>query len=148
MSTDPFPRTPYDQLHGLVYLPRLLDKIRLYAAQRLPEDYISNLGHPEKMDGFCLRFLGIEYQQLVAYVTSGATDEEIWAWTLKEGQSHSKEEILLWNEYMRKYGWRDQASRTLRRRLQEGGYGDRSDIQTFFDFLDLDEGREVLRSEE
>jgi hypothetical protein len=43
---------------------------------------------------------------------------------------------------MRKYGWRDQASETLRRRLQQGGYGDRSDIQTFFDFLDLDEGRD------
>jgi hypothetical protein len=45
------PRSPYDQLHGFVYVPRMLDKIRLHAAGKLSEDYIPNLGHPKKMDG-------------------------------------------------------------------------------------------------
>ncbi|MFZ4115832.1 MAG: DUF5069 domain-containing protein [Chthoniobacterales bacterium] len=136
------PRSPYDQLHGIVYIPRMLDKIRLHAARKLSEDYLPNLGNPEKMDGASLRFLGVDYEPLVALVASGATDEEVWEWSLQYGKKHSEEEILIWNAYMMKYGWRDGASEILQRRLQEGGYADSTDIQTIFDFLDLDEGRE------
>jgi gluconokinase len=94
------------------------------------------------MDGTCLRFLGVNYEDLVAKIKEGATDEEIWECSLQHGEKHSDEEILIWNAYMMKYGWRDNASEILQRRLKEGGYEDRPDIQTIFDFLDLDEGRE------
>ena len=136
------PRSPYDQIHGLVYFPRMLDKIRLHAAGKLSEDYIANLGHDEKFDGACLRFLGVAYAPLVALVISGASDEEAWQWSLKNGKTHTAEEIMIWNRYMTKCGWRDSASEILQRRLKEGSYEDRTDIQTLFDFLDLDEGRD------
>ena len=32
-----FPRSPYDAVKGLAYFPRMLDKIRINAAGRLPE---------------------------------------------------------------------------------------------------------------
>lgn len=140
MSTPIFPCSPYETLHGLFYFPRMLDKIRLHAAGELPDDYIANLG--QKFDGNCLRFLGVEYAPLVALVTSGATDEEAWEWCVKNGKTHTEEEILIWNRYMQKCGWRDEATSMLQQRLKEGGYENRTDIQTFFDFLDLDEGRE------
>ncbi len=136
------PCSPFDQLHGVIYLPRLLDKIRLNLTGELPEDYLANLGHPEKMDGLCLRFLGISYESLCLKIREGASNEEIWEWILHHGKKHTEEEIHLWNTYMRKYGWNDRASEILKRRLREGGYEDRSDIQTIFDYIDLDERRE------
>lgn len=146
MSSFSFPRTPYDQIHGVVYFARMLDKIRLHAAGKLPRDYIPNLGHPEKFDGICLRFLGVEYEPIVNLVTSGASDEEAWEWCVKNGKAHSQEEITIWNSFMKKYGWRDDASSILKRRLQEGGYESRTDIETIFDYIDLDEGREGVPS--
>jgi hypothetical protein len=44
---------------------------------------------------------------------------------------------------MRKLGWNDEVTETLKRRKKEGDLEDRSDIQTMFQFIDADEGREV-----
>lgn len=140
MTALSLPRSPYDTIHGLVYFGRMLDKIRLHAVGKLPADYIPNLG--KKFDGVCLRFLGVEYAPLALLVTSGATDEEAWAWCLKNGKTHTEEEILIWNRYMQTFGWRDEGTPMLEQRLKEAGYEKRTDIQTFFDFLDLDEGRQ------
>ena len=37
-------RSPYDKVGRLGYFGRMLDKIRLHAAGRLPPDYVANLG--------------------------------------------------------------------------------------------------------
>lgn len=137
------PRSPYDEIHGLVYFGRMLDKIRLYAAGELPHDYIPNLGNDQKFDGSCLRFLGISYQDLRKIILAGATDEEAWEWYLKNGKPRTEEEMMIWNRYMTKCGWRDSMTEILQRRLKEGGWEDRTDIQTLFDYIDLDEGRKV-----
>jgi hypothetical protein len=42
---------------------------------------------------------------------------------------------------MRKCGWNDALTKRLNERLLEGGFGGRTDIQTLFDYIDLDEGR-------
>jgi hypothetical protein len=47
---------------------------------------------------------------------------------------------------MRKLGWNDEVSETLKRRKREGGLEDRADIQTMFQFIDADEGRVVETS--
>jgi len=133
------PRSPYDQVHGLVYFGRMIDKIRLHAAGKLPEAYVANLG--EKLDGVCVRFLGVDYSTLKSIVVAGASDEEAWEWCVKNGKSHTEEEIMIWNTFMTKYGWRDDASEIVKRRLKECGHEDRTDIETIFDYIDLDEGR-------
>src|SRR5687767_1018402 len=51
-------RSPYVQLGGLHYIPRLLDKIRLHAAGQLPAEYQANLGGG--FDGRAVSFLWIE----------------------------------------------------------------------------------------
>lgn len=133
--------SPYDQIHGLVYFGRMLDKIRLHAAGKLPEAYIANLGHDQKFDGTCLRFLGVSYKDLERVIVSGASDEEAWEWCLQNGKLHTEEEIMIWNRYMTKCGWHDPMTATLQSRLKEIGKEHRTDIQTLFDYIDLDEGR-------
>jgi gluconokinase len=49
----------------------------------------------------------------------------------------------MWNEFMRKFGWRDQAAEILERRKREAGMTDRAEIETMFQFIDADEGRPV-----
>lgn len=133
-------RSPYAQTGGIHYFARMLDKIRLHAAGQLPADYQPNLGGG--FDGRCVSFLKVEYPALVERVKQGGTDEEILEWAFSQGRRPSAEEIEVWNEFMRKRGWNDEATPTLQRRLREGNFEDRTDIQTFFDYIDLDEGRD------
>ena len=72
------PRSPYDLVGGVIYFPRMLDKIRLDARGALPEGYHNNLG--SGLDGHCLTFLRIEYRELRERAFAGGTDEEILEW--------------------------------------------------------------------
>ncbi len=135
----PFPISPYETFHGLVYFLRMIDKIRLHASGKLGEDYIPNLG--KAFDLRCCLLLEVNYDELTTVVRSGVSDEEIWNWVLRHGKAPSEEQIEIWNGFMIKRGWRDEASSTLSRRLKEGGFEKRTDIQTMFDYIDLDEGR-------
>jgi len=118
----------------------MLDKIRLHAAGHLPAEYQENLG--SGFDEMCCKFLWIDYPALAKRASSSATDEEILGWAMQEGRRPDEQEIKVWNGFMTKRGWRDEASERLVTRKREGGWTDREDIQTFFDFLDLDEGRD------
>jgi gluconokinase len=117
----------------------MLDKIRLHSEGRLGPDYIPNLG--EGFDLRCTLFLQVPYAEITDRVQKGGSDEEILAWCVARGQQPSEEQISVWNEYMRKRGWNDSGSERLKQRLTEGGFAHRTDVQTFFDYIDLDEGR-------
>ena len=47
----------------------------------------------------------------------------------------------VWNGFMRKRGWKDEASQRLGERKAESGFQDRPEIETFFQYIDADEGR-------
>lgn len=117
----------------------MLDKIRLHSEGKLPEDYIPNLGGG--FDERAINFLRVNYEAVITQTKLGGSDEEVLAWCFQNGHQPSTEEIEIWNEFMRKRGWNDTGSERLKLRKDEGGFGDRDDIQTFFDFIDLDEGR-------
>jgi hypothetical protein len=133
-------RSCYEKLGGIYYLGRMFDKIRLHAAGRLPEDYHANLG--KGFDARALTFLDMDYASLVERVKAGGTDSEILEWSFQRGRHPSDPEIEIWNEFMRKRGWKDDGTETLRRRLAEIHCEDRTDIMTSFDFIELDEGRD------
>ena len=133
-------RSPYEKVGGIYYFGRMLDKIRLHAAGSLPADYQPNLGGG--FDQRCTAFLNVAYADLVERVKQGGSDEEILEWCFLRGRKPGAEEIEIWNEFMRKRGWNDEATPILQRRLREGGFEQRSDIQTMFDYIDLDEGRD------
>ncbi len=133
-------RSPSAKTAGLVYFARMLDKIRSQAKGALPSEYHANLGGG--FDERCVHFLGIDYSALVNRVNEGGSDEEILEWAFAAGRRPSEEEVEIWNEFMRKRGWNDEATARLQSRLSESGFQDRTDIQTFFDYIDLDEGRD------
>ncbi len=134
-------RSPFERVGGLVFFGRALDKIRLEAAGQLPPGY--NLGdrEPTWFDGRLVRFLRISYPDLRAQVLTGASDEQVLTWCFAQGRRPSDEEILIWNTFMQKRGWKDEASAGLQRYKEAAGLGARADLETIFAFLDADEGR-------
>lgn len=137
-------RSPYAKVGRLVYFGRLLDKIRLHAAGRLPADYTANLGdeaQPNVFDARCCRFLGVRYADLRERTLAGGTDEEILAWAEARGRAHTDEECEIWNFFMAKRGWRDAGSALVQQRIQQFGLTGKP-AQTMFDVLDYDEGRD------
>ena len=135
-----FPRSPYDALRGLVYFPRMLDKIRLHAAGRLPEVYQKHLG--DGFDGRCLRLLGVPYEEVRRLVLAGEPDEAVFDWCMANGRLLTEEEIETWSGFMLKRGWRDEASERVVVRIKESHLEGRDrEIATMFDYIDIDEGR-------
>ena len=132
-------RSPRVEVGGLVYFGRMVDKLRLEQAGRLPEDYRANLG--EGFDKACCDFLGVSYPKLRTRVREGGTDEEILDWCGKAGRARDPEEKRIWGTYLAKRGWRDEMSDRLIFRKKEAGWEKRDEIQTFFDYIDADEGR-------
>ena len=132
-------RSCYDKVGGIVHFGRMLDKIRLHAQGKLPAEYHENLGIG--FDGRCVNFLHVKYPELVERVRQGGNDGEILQWCFERGRKPSDEEVEIWNGFMMKRGWNDTVSKRLAERKKETGFENRADIQTFFDFIDADEGR-------
>ena len=134
-------RSPHEKLGGIVHFGRMLDKIRLHSQGKLPEPYHGNLG--TGFDGRCCSFLGVKYEDVMTRVKLGGEDLDVLEWCFSNGRKPSTDEIEIWNAYLRKRGWRDDASQRLAERKKEYGITHRDDIQTFFDLLDADEGNPV-----
>jgi hypothetical protein len=140
------PITDYKKTEGLIYFARMLDKIRLHAAGNLPPDYFVGVEDPTFFDSRCTRFLGVDYDELAKRTLEGGSDEEILEWCFAKGRRPSDEEIAIWNAFLAKRGWRDEASDDLMEAKKRVGLGDRDDIQTWIDLHDAEEGRTPAQS--
>jgi gluconokinase len=133
------PITAFAKLGGLYFLPRTLQKIRLHARGELHPDHHEFLG--KGFDGRLCHFLGVGYDALKTRVLAGGTDDEIWAWIQQHGRALTDVDLLIWNGFAAKRGWRDDATATLERQKAESGLAHRADLLTFFDYYEVDEGR-------
>ena len=133
------PVSPYEKIEGIVYIRRMLDKARLFERGELREDLHANLGIA--MDAWACEFLGVNYADLAARVKQGADDAAVLNWCFSHGRKPGAQEVKVWNAYMIKYGWCDEASERLTSRKEASGLADRDDIFTMFDYIDADEGR-------
>jgi hypothetical protein len=133
------PRSPRDEIDGLVYFPRLCDKVRLHAAGTLAPDYHDNLG--SGMDLWTCQFLGVDYAALAAEIRAGKSDAEALAWARENGSVRTAPELAWWTAYMKTRGFRDDLAVRLAQRKAESGLQDRDDILCFMDYIDADEGR-------
>jgi gluconokinase len=141
-TQDSVPRSAHDRTGGIVYFARMLHKIRLHGACTLRADYHANLG--SGFDGRCCRFLGIQYAALRDRVLEGGTDDEVLAWCFVHGIRPNDEQVLVWNKFMLKRGWRDEdddSTQELERYKASSGLAHRTDLVTFFDYYEVDEGR-------
>ncbi len=149
-ESDPMPavpglRSPYDKVGRLVHFGRMLDKIRLHAAGRLPPEYQANYGDSQTtvFDTRCCRFLGVSHAELERRTLEGGSDEEILAWAEARGGRRSDDDCAMFNVFLMKRGWRDGPGPAERLRLRIAESGLQSEgIQTFFDYIDFDEGRD------
>ena len=138
-------RSPYAKIGRIVYFGRMLDKIRLHAAGKLPAaDYAANLGRG--FDERCCNFLRIAYNDLKTRTLAGDLDDAgLLRWAEQRGSPRSDEECEIWNGFMMKRGWRDSTKELLARRIKESSL-ESSPIMTMFDYIDFDEGRDPTRT--
>jgi len=133
------PISPFLQVGGLYFLPRSLDKIRKHARGALHPEHHEFIG--KGFDGRLCHFLGIEYEKLKARTLAGGTDEEIFAWCQQHGRKISDPDRLIWNGFAAKRGWRDDGTAGLEKNKADSGLAHRTDLLTYFDYYEVDEGR-------
>jgi Domain of unknown function (DUF5069) len=136
-------RSAYVEVGGIVYFGRMLDKIRLKARGELPSDYNVGTQAWYDFDSRCTRFLRVKYTALKRRTLQGDSDLQVLRWCFQQGRKPSKEEIEIWNTFMKKRGWKDSSSEGLEADKRASGLAKRSDIVTWFDLFDADEGRQT-----
>jgi Domain of unknown function (DUF5069) len=139
MST--YPKSPKEKAGGMSYFPRMLDKIRLHAKGELGEEYHANMGIRRSADGMCLNFLRVKYDELRERVLQGGSDEEILEWCYEKGRRLNEGDLMVWNEFMTKFGWNDFRTPVLNEMKQKLGIAERDDIKTIGDVIDFEEKR-------
>lgn len=137
----PMIRSPHDKVGGILHFGRMIDKIRANAANPLGEDYEPFMG--KGFDGRVCHFLKISYHDLRDHVlrNAGTTAEEVLEWAYSHGRRPDDEEVFVFNEFVRKYGWNDEASERLVFRKETSGLSSRNDLVTMFLYIDADEER-------
>ena len=134
-----YPRSPKEQVGGIVYFGRMVDKIRLMAAGELHPDLHANLG--QGFDERVTTFLAVDYSDVKNRALEGGSDDEVLEWCFQKGKRPTEEQIEIWNSFMFKRGWGDELGERLASRKKESGFENRHDIQTMFHYIDADEGR-------
>lgn len=133
------PVSAFLKLGGLYFLPRTLDKIRRHARGDLHAEYHEYLG--KGFDGRLCHFLGLDYAALTARTLADGTDEEILAWIQENGRKLTEVDVMIWNGFAAKRGWRDDATPGLEKNKADSGLAHRTDLVTYFDYYEVDEGR-------
>lgn len=136
-------RSPRDTVGGIAVFGRILDKIRLNAREgSLPPGYhLGFMPGSRSFDDRVCRLLNVDFDALSARTLEGGTDEEILEWCFQTGRKPDAEQVELFNGFMAKRGWRDAATPGLIIQRAEAGLGHREDLVTFFDMMDVEEGR-------
>ena len=133
------PISAFEKVGGLYYFARMLDKVRKHARGELHEEHHEYLG--KGFDGRICHFLGIRYEALKDRVLAGGSDEEILAWAQQNGRKIGDVDVMIWNGFAAKRGWRDDATPGLEKNKADSGLAHRTDLLTFFDYYEVDEGR-------
>lgn len=130
-----FPRSPKQEMAGLVHLPRMIDKGRAYKENKLA-DYI----FPCPLDKIILNFLRVD-AEVFANMTRDKKNDEINHWAKEQTKSKSQTDLDFINKQIleRKPDSEDRLEyfNDLRNKIDPS----RSDVDTWVDLIDLEEGR-------
>jgi hypothetical protein len=132
-----FPRSPKEQLEGYAHVARIIDKARAHNAGTLGE-YIYNC----PMDQSWFQLTGISSEAFAEAVRT-RDDRQMAAWIRTQAKPHPPQEINAWNQQLLARTPSSPESRqrflaTLKKLAPE-----RTDITTWPDLIDLEEGRPV-----
>jgi len=130
------------KLAGYVHLARMIDKCRAVLAGREGE-YI----YPCPMDERLLEFSRITSDQFTAAVKVNTTDEGVLAWFAKKATAHQPDELEEWNQQLLARGPSSPESAVKFKKYLDAIDPSRTDITTWSDLQDLEEGRIVPKRE-
>src|SRR5438270_11237033 len=87
MPNVPGLRSCYDKVGRLIYFGRMLDKIRLHAAGKLPAEYHDYLGERDRptLDGRCCCSLGVSHSVITSHLLARETHESVSNWARTHG---------------------------------------------------------------
>jgi len=78
------PKSPKEMTKGMMYFPRMLDKIRLHARGELSADYHPNLGATKAADGACCNFLRVNTSIFGSACCKAEPTRRFWSGASKE----------------------------------------------------------------
>ena len=131
-----FPRSPYEKVDDYMMLGRTIDKAHA-TLQGLLGEYMYDCPLDKRLFGF----LGISAHQLLELVENSENDEDV-ADSLKTIQvERNTEEIKQFNDQILESGPNDDESQVYFERLRQKHAPDRSDISSWFDIIEAEEGR-------
>ncbi len=130
------PRSPRVRLGGYVILPRILDKCRAELAGKNGEFH-----YDCPLDQRFFNFTGIDAGALKAEVAKGLGDGALLTWIVANATNKPAEhEIAQWSAYRETAVPSDNETREyFSEQVAGAGGGEREDIATWFDYLDLDD---------
>jgi len=88
-----------------------------------------------------LQFFACPYRDLRERVLQGGTDDEILEWCFEKGRRLNAGDIVVWNGFASKLGWRDFMTPRFHELKKAQGVTDREDIACVPDLMDFEEGR-------
>lgn len=135
--TKQFPRSPQEKLGGYAHLARMIDKARAKGAGTLGE-YI----YPCPLDQALLEFLGVDADAFLKTATE-QDDPGMIEWLQHNAKIHTPEQIDAWNKVFLTRTPQNEESRKRFLKTRERVAPNRTDITSWIDLLDLEEGREV-----
>lgn len=133
--TQEFPRSPREKIADLAHLPRMIDKARA-ARQNTLGEYI----YPCPMDEIMLEFLGVDadtFQEKACH----DTEEALSAWIASQCQNRSLGDKDAVNNKILKSQPDNPEKRETFEEIRKGLDPSRTDITTWVDLIDLEEGR-------
>jgi len=127
-------------------LPRMIDKIRLHAAGKLPPDYVANLLKPGlTADGRFLSFTELDAETLRETVLASKTEEEVLTWVEVHAKPHTEAEKHRWVEEIEAYRPNPESAKRRRETYKEIAAKIDPALLNLFDLIDMDEGRIPVR---
>ena len=144
--TPPFPRSPREMLGGYVFLPRLIEKVRLHAEGKLPVEYVGNLLKPGlTLDGRLLTFTGLAAEEVRRAILASTTDEAVLAWVKRHAVPHTEDEKKRWIAEIDAYRPNAESAQRRREAYKEVAAVVDPGTLNVFDLIDMDEGRIPLK---
>jgi hypothetical protein len=137
-----FPRSMRVKMAGYVHLARMIDKCRAVLAGTEGE-YI----YPCPMDDRLIEFAGITADQFTAAVKANPSDDLVEKWFTQMAKSHTPTELVAWNQMMLSRGPSTLKKQEYFNTLRDAVDPSRTDVTSWADLQDLEEGRTVPRRE-
>jgi hypothetical protein len=126
-----------DPVFGLMHLPRFLAKIRRYIDGTLPASYQGNF--TRGFDGLLCLHLGVEPGEIIEMVRNSQNEADVYAHI--RNRLNQEVRASEWNRQFVQMGLSGESKTRLEEIKKQLGLEHRSDLLSFADLIEFDEGR-------